>query len=164
MSWVLIAGIVLNLVALPIAGRRVGFLYRLITHGQPAPDRIEGVTKRTARSRCATSSSRSSRQRRLLKWTVPGAAHFFVFWAFLILAPSTSRPTARCFTYPEGWAIPIVGHWDLLGFLQDFIAVMALFGLATFAADPAARTPRRGSAASPGSRARTSAARGSSSS
>ena len=25
-------------------------------------------------------------QRKLLKWSVPGAAHFFVFWAFLILA------------------------------------------------------------------------------
>jgi len=32
LSWVLIAGIVLNLVALPIAGRRAVFLQRLIFH------------------------------------------------------------------------------------------------------------------------------------
>ena len=25
-------------------------------------------------------------QKKLLKWSVPGAAHFFVFWAFIILA------------------------------------------------------------------------------
>ena len=25
-------------------------------------------------------------QKKMLKWSVPGAAHFFVFWAFLILA------------------------------------------------------------------------------
>src|SRR5262249_15889913 len=30
------------------------------------------------------------------------------------------------------WAIPVVGHWPVLGFLQDFIAMMAFFGIATF--------------------------------
>ena len=35
--WVLVVGLVMLAVALPIAGRRVVFLYRLITSGQPAP-------------------------------------------------------------------------------------------------------------------------------
>ena len=43
---------------------------------------------------------------------------------------------------PDGWAIPVVGHWALLGFPQDFIAVMACVGLATFAVDPAANNRR----------------------
>ncbi len=30
------------------------------------------------------------------------------------------------------WAIPVVGHWPVLGFLQDFIAMMAFFGIITF--------------------------------
>ena len=44
--WVLIVGLVMLVVALPVAGRRVVFLYRLITSGQPAPDRVENVTQR----------------------------------------------------------------------------------------------------------------------
>src|SRR5688500_17307004 len=44
--WVLIAGLVMLALALPVAGRRVFFLFRLITSGQPAPDRVENVTKR----------------------------------------------------------------------------------------------------------------------
>ena len=43
---VLILGLLLNVIALPIAGRRVWFLNRLIRSGQPAPDRVEGVTGR----------------------------------------------------------------------------------------------------------------------
>ena len=39
-----------NVVALAITGRRVVFLFRLITSGQPAPDRIVGVTKRLGRA------------------------------------------------------------------------------------------------------------------
>ena len=60
---------------------------------------------------------------------------------------------------PLDWAIPIVGHWALLGFLQDFIAVMALFGLVTFGVDPAAQRTPRTSAAGRGSSARTSVRR-----
>ena len=44
--WVLVAGLAMLVVALPLAGRRVFFLYRLITSGQPAPDRLQNVTKR----------------------------------------------------------------------------------------------------------------------
>ena len=44
--WVLIVGLVMLVVALPVAGRRVFLLYRLITSGQPAPDRVENVTRR----------------------------------------------------------------------------------------------------------------------
>jgi Fe-S oxidoreductase len=78
-------------------------------------------------------------QKKLLKWSVPGAAHFFVFWAFLILATvyleAYGSLLKLLFTGGDGpmdWAIPLVGHWAVLGFLQDFIAVMALVGLLTF--------------------------------
>ncbi len=70
-------------------------------------------------------------QRKLLKWSVPGAAHFFVFWAFLILATVYLEAYGALFN-PD-FHIPLVGRWDPLGFAQDFIAVMALLGIATFA-------------------------------
>jgi len=133
---VLILGLLLNLIALPIAGRRVWFLERLITSGQPAPDRIEGVTGRLGLA-LRTQLVEVFGQKKLLKWSVPGAAHFFVFWAFLILATvyleAYGALIALAFGADTlGWAIPLVGHWPVLGFLQDFIAMMAFFGILTF--------------------------------
>src|SRR6478735_8784075 len=128
----------MNLIALPLAAARVLFLYRVTKTGQPAPDRFAGVTKRlgTAIKRQVVEVFG---QKKMLKWSVPGTAHFFVMWAFFILATvyleAYGSLLKLLFTGGEGpldWAIPLVGHWAVLGFLQDFIAVMALFGLATF--------------------------------
>src|ERR671921_2669834 len=126
----------LNVVALPIVARRVVFLYRLITAGQPAPGRIEGVTGRLG----ATLKRQVVEvfgQKKLLKWSIPGAAHFFVFWAFVILATVYLEAYGSLLSVLFGadqldWAIPLVGHWPVLGFLQDFIAMMAFFGICTF--------------------------------
>ena len=46
------------------------FLYRLITSGQPAPDRIEGVTKRLGRA-IKTQVVEVFGQKKLLKWASP---------------------------------------------------------------------------------------------
>ncbi|MCW2757271.1 MAG: 4Fe-4S dicluster protein, partial [Nocardioidaceae bacterium] len=135
---VLIVGIVMNLVALPLAGRRVLFLYRTISSGQPAPDRIEGVTHRTGAA-LKRQVVEVFGQKKLLKWSVPGAAHFFVFWAFIILATvyleaygSLLKLLVHGGDAKLDWAIPLVGHWAVLGFAQDFIAMMAFFGIVTF--------------------------------
>ena len=130
MTLVLILGLVMNAIALPIAARRIVFLYRLITSGQPAPDRVANVRDRVGET-IKDQVVKVLGQKKLLQWTVPGAAHFFVFWAFLILA--TVYLEAYGSLFQEGFAIPLVGRWDLLGFAQDFIAVMALVGLAVFA-------------------------------
>ena len=140
MTLVLVLGLVMNAIALPIAGRRIGFLYRLITSGQPAPDRVENVRERlgeTAKDQVVKVLG----QKKLLKWSVPGAAHFFVFWAFLILA--TVYLEAYGSLFQEGFAIPLVGRWDLLGFAQDFIAVMAVIGLIVFASIRLREAPER---------------------
>src|SRR3954451_2193947 len=129
-------------VALPLAGRRVLFLYRLITKGQPAPDRLENVTKRLGES-VKTQVVEVFAQKKLLKWSVPGAAHFFVFWAFLILGTVYLEAFAILFSRNPKWAIPVIGHWDALGFAQDFIAVMCLAGLATVALIPVRNNPHR---------------------
>ncbi len=85
MNMVLVIGLLMNVIALPIVGRRVVFLYRLITTGQPAPGRIEGVTGRLGAA-VKRQVVEVFGQKKLLKWSIPGAAHFFVFWAFVILA------------------------------------------------------------------------------
>jgi Fe-S oxidoreductase len=135
---VLIVGLAMNAVALPLAGRRVWFLYRVISSGQPAPDRIEGVTSRLGAA-VKRQVVEVFGQKKLLKWSVPGAAHFFVFWAFLILATvyleaygSLLKLLFHGGDAKLDWSIPLVGHWWILGFAQDFIAMMAFFGILTF--------------------------------
>jgi hypothetical protein len=136
--FVLVVGLVMNAIALPLAALRVSFLYRVISSGQPAPrpDRGRDVTAGAAIKRQVVEVFG---QRKLLKWSVPGAAHFFVFWAFLILATVYLEAYGSLFKIlftggegPMDWAIPVVGHWPILGFAQDFIAMMAFFGIATF--------------------------------
>ncbi len=130
--WVLVVGVLGTVTALAITGRRVLYLFRLITSGQPAPDRVVGVTKRLGRA-VATQVIEVFGQKKLLKWSIPGAAHFFVFWAFLILGTVYLEAYGILLSRNEHWAIPIVGHWDLLGFAQDLIALMCLLGIGTFA-------------------------------
>ena len=139
MTLVLVLGLVMNAIALPIAAKRIVFLYRLITSGQPAPDRVENVRGRVGETVKAQVVEVLG-QKKLLKWSVPGAAHFFVFWAFLILASVYLEAYGSLFH--EGFAIPLIGRWDLLGFAQDFIAVMAVVGLVVFALHPAPRGTR----------------------
>ena len=71
-------------------------------------------------------------QKKLLKWSIPGAAHFFVFWAFLILGTVYLEAYGALFTRELAWHFLVFGTFKPLGFLQDFIAVMALFGLLAF--------------------------------
>lgn len=130
MTVVLVIGLVMTAITLSLAAQRVLFLWRLITSGQPAPDRIEGVTKRTGTA-IKTELVEVLGQKKLLDWTIPGAAHLFVMYAFLILASVYLEAYGALFD--PTFAIPLIGHWAILGFLQDFIGVMCFFGLVTFA-------------------------------
>jgi hypothetical protein len=140
MPLVMILGLVMIAIALPIAGRRVWFLYQVITSGQPAPGRIEHVTHGLGAA-VKNQVVEVFGQKRLLKWSVPGAAHFFVFWAFVILASVYLEAYGALFS--PGFAIPFIGHWPVLGFAQDFIAVMALLGIIVFAIIRVQNSPER---------------------
>jgi Fe-S oxidoreductase len=128
---VLIIGLLLNAIALPVAGRRIWFLYRVVTSGQPAPDRIEGVTRKLGTA-VKSQVVEVFGQKKLLKWSVPGFAHFFVFWAFVILATVYLEAYVVLVTRDPGWNWFVFGNWSVLGFVQDFIAVMALVGIGVF--------------------------------
>jgi len=128
----LIVGLVLNAIALPLAAKRVLFLSRLITSGQPAPDRVENVTKRTG----AAISSQLVEvlgQKKLLKWSVPGIAHAFVMYAFLILASVYLEAYIILLSTKADAHFLIFNSWGPLGFLQDLISVLCLVGLLIFA-------------------------------
>ncbi|HEX5862499.1 MAG TPA: heterodisulfide reductase-related iron-sulfur binding cluster [Nocardioides sp.] len=140
MTLTLIIGLAMTAIALAFAGRRALYLYRLITHGQPAPDRVAGVTGRVGRA-VKTQLVEVFGQRKLLKWSVPGAAHFFVFWAFVILGSVYVEAYGALFDHD--FHIPLIGEWEVLGFAQDFIAVMCLLGIITFAVLRIQQSPQR---------------------
>ena len=48
-------------------------------------------------------------QKKLLKWSIPGAAHFFVFWAFLILGTVYLEAYGILLSRNPEWSIPVVG-------------------------------------------------------
>ncbi|HTE74263.1 MAG TPA: heterodisulfide reductase-related iron-sulfur binding cluster [Actinomycetes bacterium] len=126
----------MTLAALAIAGRRVHYLYRLVSSGQPAPGRLDGIGQR-AKDQLREVFG----QRKLLQWSVPGLAHFFTFWAFIVLAATILEAYGALFD--RDFAIPVVGHWALLGFLEDFFAVAVLVSLATFAVIRLRQAPAR---------------------
>jgi succinate dehydrogenase/fumarate reductase-like Fe-S protein len=133
---------VLNAIALPLAGRRVVFLYRLITSGQPAPDRVENVTKRTG-SALGNQLVEVLGQRKLLKWSIPGAAHAAVMYAFLILATVYVEAYGVLLSRDPKWHLLFIGQWGPLGYLQDLIAVLALVGLVVFSIIRFKNTPKK---------------------
>ncbi len=138
--WVLVVGLVLTAVALVIVGRRVSFLYRLISNGQPAPDRIENLRRNVGQG-IKSQVVEVIGQKKLLKWSVPGVAHAFVFYAFIILA--TVYLEAYGALFDPTFAIPLIGRWAILGFAQDLIAVLALLGIITFALIRLKNSPKR---------------------
>ena len=142
MTAVLIVGLLLNAIALPIAGRRVVFLYRLVASGKPAPDRIKGVTGKLGAA-LTRQVVEVFGQKKLLKWSIPGAAHFFVFWAFVILGTVYLEAYVVLLTRDPEWSWFVFGNWSVLGFVQDFIAVMALAGIIVFWAIRLRNQPRQ---------------------
>ena len=101
-------GLVLTVVALAIAGRRLWWLKRLALSGQPAPERIAAVRSHPGRD-VATETTEVIGQRKLLKWTVPGAAHAATFWGFIVLVLTIIEAYGDLFD--RTFAIPGIGHW-----------------------------------------------------
>ena len=122
----LVVGLGIMALSLAVAGRRALFLFRLISSGQPAPGRLKGVGRRLADQVVEVFG-----QKRLLRWTVPGIAHAVTFWAFVILTLTIIEAVGALFD--PRFAIPLIGHWAVVGFAEDLIGTLLLVSLATFA-------------------------------
>ena len=122
-------GLVLTVVALAIAGRRLWWLKRLAFSGQPAPERVEAVRGHPGRD-VAAEATEVAGQRKLLRWTVPGVAHALTFWGFTVLLLTIIESYGDLFS--RTFSIPWVGHWAFIGFVEDLFAVAVLAGIITF--------------------------------
>jgi len=122
-------GLVLTVVALAIAGRRLWWLKRLAFSGQPAPERVAAVREHPGRD-VEVQATEVIGQRKLLKWSVPGAAHAATFWGFIVLLLTIIEAYGALFS--RTFAIPWIGHWAFIGFIEDLFAVGVLAGIITF--------------------------------
>ena len=96
-------------IAFVVAGRRLFFLFRLITAGKPAPDRLAHWGRRAEVELVEVAG-----QKRLLKWTVPGLAHAFTFWGFTILMLTIIEVFGDLFQ--ANFHIPLIGTNPVVGF------------------------------------------------
>jgi Fe-S oxidoreductase len=132
----LVVGLGIITLSLAVAGRRVLFLAKLITSGQPSPGRFRQMPRRLQ-----AQVEEVFGQKRLLKWTVPGVAHFITFWAFVILFLTIIEAVGALFD--RDFFIPVIGHWRLVGFAEDLIGTLLLVALATFAVIRRMQEPKK---------------------
>jgi Fe-S oxidoreductase len=131
----LVVGLSMTAVVGLFAARRVWWLTSLIRSGQPAAGRTNDLAKRLM-----TQIEEVLGQTRLLRWSIPGLAHFFTMWGFIILLTVYIEAYGTLFT--PYFHIPLIGHTEVLGFLQDFFALAVLLGIITFAVIRLRQEPR----------------------
>jgi Fe-S oxidoreductase len=129
-------GLGVTVIAFAIAGRRLFWLYRLISVGQPAPDRFKDIPKRIK-----AELQEVGGQKKLLQWTVPGVAHAMTFWGFTFLM-FTILEAYGCL-FQRDFHVPLIGHTAVLGFLEDFFTVSVLLALIVFTVIRIKNSPKR---------------------
>src|SRR5580658_4132388 len=126
----------LTVSALGIGGRRFFYLFRLVKSGQPDKGRFKDLP-----SRIWAELSEVAGQRKLLKKPVAGLAHFFTMWGFTILLLTIIEAYGDLFS--KTFAIPGIGHWPAIGFIEDFFASAVLVSLSVFAVIRLVNSPKR---------------------
>ena len=122
-------------VALYFAVKRARLLIGLLRKAQPMPDRSGDWGKKLR-----FQLSHVFGQSKILKWTTPGVLHFFIFWGFLILQSQSLEALGEIFD-PE-FHIPLIGRWEILGFVQDLFTVLTLVAVIGFAIIRFSQSPR----------------------
>ena len=136
----IVIGLALTVAAFALAGRRLWWLYRVGRTGQPAPERTAAVRQHPGRD-AEVQATEVIGQRKLLQWTVPGAAHALTFWGFIGLLLSILEAYGDLFS--RMFAIPWFGHFAFICFIEDLFAVAVLCGIITFAVIRLRTDPKR---------------------
>jgi Fe-S oxidoreductase len=129
-------GLAITVVLLAFAAKRGWFLYSLARSGQPAVGRTKDAPKRIE-----AEATEVFGQKKLLKWTIPGIAHVFAFWGFLVLGITVI--TAFGELVIEHWHVPIIGTWQAVRFMEDLFAILVLVGIVMFAIIRLANNPAK---------------------
>ena len=117
----------------PIAVRRI---VRVIRLGKPDPARF---TDKGARLR--TMLVETLGHTRMLKWTVVGAAHWFVMIGFGALVLTLAEAYGE--TFDPDFRLPVIGRWAPYGLVMELIAALTGLGIATLIVIRLANLPGR---------------------
>ncbi len=133
----IVLGAVILLAGLAFAGRRLLWLARLVRSGAPAPGRVKD-----APSRLRAELAEVLGQRKLFKRWRSGLPHALVFWGFIILLLTIVEALGNTFI-SKTFAIPVIGHAAVLGFIEDLFTVIVLAGLTVFSVTRLVDSPAR---------------------
>ncbi|MCU1494417.1 MAG: hypothetical protein JWO62_2181 [Acidimicrobiaceae bacterium] len=123
-------------ICLAVAARRMYFIYRLIASGAEDGTRTKGWARRLR-----AEVREVIGQQKLLRWSVPGLAHAFTFWGFIVLALTVIEAFGDLFS--PTFALPGIGHLAAIGFLEDFFACAVLVAVSVFVIIRVVQSPRR---------------------
>ncbi len=121
----IVIGLLISIVGFTIAGRRFWWLSRLIRTGKEAPRRWNGF-RRVSEAELVEVAG----QRKLLRWTIPGLAHFFTMWGFFVLLATIIEAYGALFN--RNFHIPWIGQSNWLAFVEDFFGTAVLVSLVVF--------------------------------
>jgi Fe-S oxidoreductase len=132
-----------------LALKRGLWLYGLVKAAKPMPER----SSRTAvMGNVKYLFSKMLGQQKLLRWSLPGIAHFWVMWSFFVLQTTLIEAAGEIFIGAD-FQIPMldritipglqVSAYDLLGFMQDTFIVLAMLALIIFMGIRFAEDPKR---------------------
>ncbi|MDX1510794.1 MAG: (Fe-S)-binding protein [Nitriliruptorales bacterium] len=128
-----------------LAAQRTLFLVGLVRAARPEP---ELTTREAIFGNLKYLVTKVLAQRKLLRWSLPGLLHAFVFWSFLITQTTLLEAAGELFdaTFElpllNSFEVSGVTAYDLLGFLQDLLGALAIVGIVGFAAMRLAQDPR----------------------
>ena len=122
----MVLGTAIIVVAAAFAARRILFLQGMIRSGQPAVGRTSHVGKRAE-----LEGTQVLGQKKLLQWAIPGVAHVFAFWGFLVLGITVVEALGE--VYIENFWFPIIGKWWIVLFLEDLFVILVFIGIVMFA-------------------------------
>jgi len=132
----IVLGTAIIVVAAFFAARRILFLQGMIRSGQPAVGRTSHVGKRAE-----LEGTQVLGQKKLLQWFVPGVAHVFAFWGFLVLGITVVEALGE--VYIENFWFPIIGTWPVVLFLEDLFVLLVFVGIVIFAIIRLVNNPRK---------------------
>jgi hypothetical protein len=126
----------LTVVALGLFAKAVAHFVSIMRLGRPAPGRTDEPGKRTTAMVKETLG-----HTRMLKWSVPGAAHWFVFIGFFLLFATLVEAYGELFD--DDFRMPLLGRFAPYGWLIELITVATLLGILTLIAIRQLNSPNR---------------------
>ncbi|MEU7994634.1 (Fe-S)-binding protein [Micromonospora sp. NPDC049060] len=129
-------------VAVWLAVRAVMKMVAVIRLGQPDPTRF-GDTGTRAKTMLAETAGHT----RMLRWSVVGAAHWFVMVGFIVLSLLVLEAYFEVVS-PTG-GLPLVGNWAIYGLVTEWLAILGIVSILVLIAIRLRNRPTR-----PGGRSR----------